>query len=59
VIAGAQDGASPPDVVQATAALIPGAQFYILPGVGHLPCVEVPAAYAALLTPFLTEHAHG
>ena len=55
VIAGEADGATPPDLVQATAALIPGAAFHILPGAGHLPCVEAPAAYAALLTRFLTE----
>lgn len=58
VIAGAEDGASPPDQVQATARLIKGAAFHLLPGVGHLPCVEDPAAYAALLSPFLKAHAH-
>lgn len=55
VIAGEADGATPPDLVQATAALIPGAAFHVLPGAGHLPCVETPAAYAALLIRFLTE----
>ena len=58
-IAGTDDGASPPDVVRATADLISGAAFHILPGAGHLPCVEAPAAYAALISPFLKEHAHG
>ncbi|PTE20039.1 3-oxoadipate enol-lactonase [Cereibacter changlensis JA139] len=57
VIAGAEDGASPPDLVQATAALIPGAAFHVIPGAGHLPPVETPAAFAALLIPFLKEHA--
>lgn len=56
VIAGDSDGASPADVVRATAALIPGADFRIIPGAGHLPCVEQPAAYAAILTPFLQRH---
>ena len=59
VIAGAEDGACPPDIVRATADLIPGAAFHIIPGAGHLPCVEAPDAYAALLAPFLKEHAHG
>lgn len=59
VIAGEMDGASPPDLVRATAALIPGAAFHIIPGAGHLPPVESPAAYAALLSPFLAEHVHG
>lgn len=56
VIAGDQDGSSPAEGVQATAALIPGADFQVIPGTGHLPCVEAPAAYAALLRPFLQEH---
>ncbi|NEY89962.1 3-oxoadipate enol-lactonase [Tabrizicola oligotrophica] len=57
VIAGAEDGSTPPDLVRATAALIPGAEFHVIPGTGHLPCVENPAAYAAILTPFLKAHA--
>lgn len=56
VIAGECDGATPPDLVQATAALIPGATFHVIPGAGHLPPVETPRAFAALLTPFLQEH---
>jgi 3-oxoadipate enol-lactonase len=58
VIAGEVDGASPVDVVQATAALIPGAAFHVIPGAGHLPCVEAPEAWAALAGPFLKAHAH-
>lgn len=57
VIAGAEDGSTPPDLVRATAALIPGAEFHVIPGTGHLPCVENPAAYASILTPFLKAHA--
>ena len=57
VIAGAEDGSTPPDLVRATARLIPGAEFQIIPGTGHLPCVEDPAAYAAILIPFLKAHA--
>lgn len=56
-IAGDQDGASPPDLVRGTAALIRGAAFHVIPGAGHLPCVETPAAWAALVAPFLKEHA--
>ena len=55
-IAGSADGASPPDLVQGTAAMIAGSQFEVIDGAGHLPCVEDPAAYAALLTPFVKEH---
>ena len=57
VIAGAEDGSTPPDLVRATADLIPGAAFHIIPGTGHLPCVEDPAAYAAILSPFLKAQA--
>lgn len=57
VIAGDSDGASPPDLVQATARLIPGAAFHAIPGAGHVPCVETPAPWADLVRPFLRDHA--
>lgn len=57
-ISGSHDGASPPDLVAATAALIPGAAFQTIEGAGHLPCVENPTAFAAILTSFLKEHAY-
>lgn len=58
-IAGEQDGASPPDLVAATAAMIHGATCHVIKDAGHLPCVESPAAYAAILNTFLKEHAYG
>lgn len=57
-IAGEADGASPPALVAATCDLIPGSRFHIIPGAGHLPCVEAPQSYAEILTPFLKENAH-
>jgi 3-oxoadipate enol-lactonase len=57
-IAGSDDGASPPDLVRGTAGMIAGSRFTVIECAGHLPCVEDPAAYAALLTDFLKEHAH-
>lgn len=57
-IGGSADGASPPEAVRGMAASIPGATCHVMEGAGHLPCVENPAAYAAILTPFLKEHAH-
>ena len=57
VIAGEEDGSTPPALVRATADLIPNAEFHIIPGTGHLPCVENPAAYAAILAPFLKAQA--
>ncbi|MEM6619638.1 MAG: 3-oxoadipate enol-lactonase [Pseudomonadota bacterium] len=57
-VVGDCDGATPPDLVRETAALIPGARFEIIRGAGHLPCVEKPNAFAALLRDFLTGHGH-
>lgn len=56
VIAGSQDQASPPDVVENTARLINGAKYRLLDAVGHLPSVEVPEVTATLLTNFIKEH---
>ncbi|WP_018633650.1 3-oxoadipate enol-lactonase [Neomegalonema perideroedes] len=57
VIGGEEDGASPPDLVRGLADLTPGAAFHLIPKAGHLPCVETPEAFAAILAPFLKEHA--
>lgn len=57
VIAGGEDGASPPDLVRATADLIAGAEFHLIDATGHLPCIEAPEAMAARLLPFLSRHA--
>ena len=58
VIAGDRDGATPPDMVRDLADLIPGARFELMRGVGHLPCAEMPAEYAALLIGFLKDIGH-
>jgi len=58
VIAGSEDGATPADLVRETADLIRGAQFHLIRGAGHLPCVEKPIEYAAALTDFLTSIGH-
>jgi 3-oxoadipate enol-lactonase len=58
IIAGDQDGATPPDLVRELAELIPGSKFELMRGAGHLPCVEDPAAFAAHLTTFLSEIGH-
>ncbi|HSI42136.1 MAG TPA: 3-oxoadipate enol-lactonase [Xanthobacteraceae bacterium] len=52
-IVGDQDGSTPPDLVRAMADLIPGARFEVIAGAGHIPCVEQPAALAALIRDFL------
>jgi 3-oxoadipate enol-lactonase len=57
-IAGSDDGATPPDLVRETTALIPGSQFHLIRKAGHLPCVEKPEEYAEVLTKFLTQIGH-
>ena len=57
-IAGADDAATPPDLVRETADLIPGSRFALIRGGGHLPFIERPQAYADALTTFLKEIGH-
>ena len=57
-IAGSLDGASPPDLVEATLDLITDARFTLIEDTGHLPCVEAPEAYAGVLLDFLKELGH-
>ncbi|WP_316014451.1 3-oxoadipate enol-lactonase [Roseobacter sp. HKCCA0434] len=49
-VAGEADMATPPELVEALAALIPGADYTCLTGVGHLPCIEDPARLAKLVS---------
>ncbi len=58
VIAGSEDGSTPPDLVRETAALIKGARFHLIRGAGHLSCVEKPAEYAEALASFLGDIGH-
>lgn len=57
-IAGPEDGSTPPDLVRETADLVKGSRFELIRGTGHLPCVERPADYAAVLTRFLADIGH-
>ena len=52
-IVGDEDGSTPPELVAATAELIPGAEFEIVAGAGHLPCIEQPEAFVDLIRKFL------
>lgn len=52
-IAGSEDASTPPDLVRETGALVPGSEFHLIRGAGHLPCVEAPEDYANVLTRFL------
>jgi 3-oxoadipate enol-lactonase len=53
VIAGSEDGSTPPDLVRETAALIPGAEFVLISGAGHLPPIDAPEAVAEAIGGFL------
>lgn len=57
-LAGDRDGSTPPDLVRETADLIPGADFRLIRGAGHLPFVEQPQDYATAVTAFLTRIGH-
>lgn len=59
VIAGANDGTTPPDLVRETAELIRGHDWALMRGVGHLPMVDKPAEFTALLDTFLARIGHG
>lgn len=53
VVAGSEDGATPPDLVHETASLIPGAEYLMIEGAGHLPPIDRPDATAEALRSFL------
>jgi 3-oxoadipate enol-lactonase len=52
-LVGEEDGSTPVSIVRETAGLIKGARFEILRGAGHVPNIERPQAFAALVA----EHA--
>ena len=58
VIAGANDGTTPPDLVRETADLMPGCRFELIRGAGHLPMVDQPAAFIAVVREFLRAVGH-
>lgn len=57
-IVGSEDGSTPPDMVRELTNLIAGADFHLIRGVGHLPCIEAPEAFAKVLTRFLRQTGH-
>jgi 3-oxoadipate enol-lactonase len=59
VVVGEHDRSTPVAVARACAEAIPGARFENIPGAGHIPSIEQPAALAALMTSFFKEAGHG
>lgn len=58
VLAGAEDGATPPDMQRELADLILGAEFQLIRRAGHLPPVDQPEAFAEALAGFLRRIGH-
>lgn len=58
VTAGDADGSTPPDMVRELADLIPGSDFHLMRGSGHVPAADQPAQFAELLTGFLQRIGH-
>jgi 3-oxoadipate enol-lactonase len=57
-LAAERDGNAPPPVVEKMASKIPGAYYFCIPGLGHMPNLEQPAAFDAAIFNFL-DHALG
>jgi 3-oxoadipate enol-lactonase len=56
VVAGQEDTLTRPHGMQEMAALVPGAEYRLVPGSGHMIPVEQPEALHALVATFLAEH---
>ncbi len=56
LIAGSEDGSTPPENMRQTHMLIANSNFEIIEGAGHLPCLEQPAKTASLILKFMKDH---
>lgn len=54
-IVGDQDGSTPPDVVLATAKLIPEARYEVIKNAAHLPCIEQPEILVEVIRAFMKD----
>lgn len=54
-IVGDQDGSTPPDMVLATARLIPGCRYEVIKDAGHIVCVEQPLVVSDIIRAFAAE----
>lgn len=54
-LVGDLDCNAPPAMMERMAAKIPGAQYVVLPGIGHMPNLEAPAAYDQAIFDFLRD----
>lgn len=58
ILCGEEDPSTPPAVVRELADGLPDAQFDVIPGAAHLPCVEQPTATATRINRFLQENGY-
>lgn len=56
-LVGAQDLATPPELVRELSGLISGAEYAEIPNAGHIPCVEQPDALIKVIQNFLRKNA--
>jgi 3-oxoadipate enol-lactonase len=52
VLCGEEDGPTPPETCRQLASSLPQAEFAVIPGAGHLPCIEQPAEFARQVRAF-------
>jgi 3-oxoadipate enol-lactonase len=57
-LGGTDDLSTPPQLVQAMAALIPNARCEIISGLGHIPCLQTPELMAQLVLDFAVAAGH-
>lgn len=55
-VVGEEDGSTPPELVLDMANMIPNADFKLIKGAGHIPCVEQPHILADTLASFISSH---
>lgn len=54
-IVGDQDGSTPPEIVAATAKLIPDCRYEVIRNAAHIPCVEQPEVLVEIIRAFLKD----
>ncbi len=54
-VCGSEDGATPPELVEAMGSLIPASHYAPIAGAGHLPCIESPDNFAAIILEMIKE----
>jgi 3-oxoadipate enol-lactonase len=58
VIAGSDDAVTTPAMAAELSAAIPGARLHVIDSCAHIACAQAPAAFNAVLLPFLAPSAH-